>query len=505
MVSNPVPITSKKQPPNPVGAPGLPVYAGQVQSEWDRRLQRPKGMQVYREMAEGDATIGALLFAIESMVRGAGHRIEPADESGNAQDEADFVESCFEDMEGAWGDTLSEILTLIPYGFSLFEIVYKPRRGETGDLRTESGYDDNRIGWARWSPRSQETIDRWIFRDDWTTEAAIQIAPPKYREAIIPLDKCLHFRARSRRQNPEGLSLLRNVFDPWYYKKHITRIEAIGIERDLAGLPKVSIPDSVIAAGGTILASWQRVASDLRRDEQAGIVIPSDVDENGNRLYDVELISTGGQRAIDTDAVIARYERWILRSMLADFMTLGDNAVGSYAQAVSRTGLFMAAVSSILDGIADTINAQGIRPLMRLNGVRQELWPTFSFNELDTKDIQAFAETVATLVGAQIVNPAEPDVKQYVYDVVGLPLAKETLEQEHDTQDMQPDAPESPQNDTNQQDDTQDTPDAQASSERRQAMEPIKVDDDLLAASREAWRERMKQHAGILDAQPEGE
>ena len=478
----------------------MPVWGGTVMSEWDRRLQGLKGAQTYREMSESDATIGALLFAVEALVRSTGYRIEPADESAEAQAEADFVESCFEDMEGAWGDTISEILTFIPYGFSLFEMVYKLRRGDTGVLQTSSSYDDNRIGWARWSPRSQETILRWEIADDGTVTAAYQTAPPTYREVSLPLNKCIHFRARSRRQNPEGLSLLRNCFDAWYYKKHIARIEAIGIERDLAGLPMLRIPAEVINEGGSALTTYTKMVSDLRNDEQAGAIIPSDRDEDGNALYELSLLSTGGQRAMDTDKVVARYERWILRAFLADFLTLGDQGVGSYAQSVSRTDLFFTAVSSVLDGAGDTINAQAVRPLMLLNGVQSNRWPRFTFNEIDQRDIKAFAETVAILASAGAVDTSEPDLRQHIYDIVGLPMAQETMEQEQEQEGATMQENATPESETKPKQDAQQD-EAQAATEPRKAMEPIPVDDDLLVASRAAWRERMKQYAGLLDAE----
>ena len=478
----------------------MPVWGGTVMSEWDRRLQGLKGAQTYREMSESDATIGALLFAVEALVRSTGYRIEPADESAEAQAEADFVESCFEDMEGAWGDTISEILTFIPYGFSLFEMVYKLRRGDTGILQTSSSYDDNRIGWARWSPRSQETILRWEIADDGTVTAAYQTAPPTYREVSLPLNKCIHFRARSRRQNPEGLSLLRNCFDAWYYKKHIARIEAIGIERDLAGLPMLRIPAEVINEGGSALTTYTKMVSDLRNDEQAGAIIPSDRDEDGNALYELSLLSTGGQRAMDTDKVVARYERWILRAFLADFLTLGDQGVGSYAQSVSRTDLFFTAVSSVLDGAGDTINAQAVRPLMLLNGVQSNRWPRFTFNEIDQRDIKAFAETVAILASAGAVDTSEPDLRQHIYDIVGLPMAQETMEQEQEQEGATMQENATPESETKPKQDAQQD-EAQAATEPRKAMEPIPVDDDLLVASRAAWRERMKQYAGLLDAE----
>lgn len=467
----------------PVGTPGLPVWSGYVDSEWDRRLKGKRGIVQYREMAEADPTIGALLFGIEAMVRAVGYRLEPADDTPQAAVVQTFVESCFEDMDGAWGDTLSEVLTLIPYGFSLFEIVYKQRLGDVDDQRSVSAYTDQRIGWARWSPRAQETIDRWVFRDDMSAEAAVQIAPPYYREVTIPLNRCIHFRARPRRDNPEGLSLIRNAYEPWYYKKHIGRIEAIGIERDLAGLPVARIPNEVIEAGGAAFESYKQMVTNLRKDEQAGVILPSDVDQDTSTpLYELSLLSTGGQRAIDTDKVVLRYERWILRALLADFLTLGDQGVGSYAQSVSRTDLFLTAITAILDGIADTINAQAVRPLMRLNGFGQDVTPRFVFNELGQRDVKAFAETVAILASAGVLAP-DADLRQHIYDVVGLPAPVEI-------EDAQEDA-------------MQDKADDVTADAPRQASEPerVVIDDDVMQAARAAWRERMGKYAALLDAE----
>ncbi|WP_155274431.1 hypothetical protein [Piscirickettsia salmonis] len=44
------------------------------------------------------------------------------------------------------------------------------------------------------------------------------------------------FRTTSRKGNPEGRSILRNAYQPWYYKKNLESIESIGIERNLVGL-----------------------------------------------------------------------------------------------------------------------------------------------------------------------------------------------------------------------------------------------------------------------------
>lgn len=448
--------------PAPTGVPGIKHSNGYLMDEWDRSLQGKRGPETYRIMAESDPTVGAVLYGIESLVRGAGHRIEPANETSEAETAATFVEECLADMTGAWGDTLADVLTCIPFGFSLFELVYKFRNGPTLDAKT-SAFNDGKIGWQRWAIRAQETIQRWEFAPDQTPTAAEQYAPPNYKTVLIPLDKCLLFRVRGRKNSPEGLSMLRNIYEPWYYRKNIMRIEAIGIERDLAGLPMAMIPSNVIVAAGAEYNSYVEIVTNVRRDEQAGFVWPSDRDDNGNLVYEFKLLSTGGTRQIETDAVIARYERYILRALMADFMTLGDQGVGSHAQASSRIDLFVTGLKAIMDSIADVIDTQAIRPLFALNGMNLELAPSFKFNEIEKEDVAGFVGQLVQLINAGVVNGSDPDLVQHVYDMLGLPAPKVTAEQaqqdatgaqtppEEDAQNPQdPNAPEKPAQDAKQ-------------------------------------------------------
>jgi hypothetical protein len=53
------------------------------------------------------------------------------------------------------------------------------------------------------------------------------------------------------KNNPEGRSLLRNAYRPWYYKHRIEEIEAVGVERDLAGLPIAYLPPEYLSSSAT--------------------------------------------------------------------------------------------------------------------------------------------------------------------------------------------------------------------------------------------------------------
>lgn len=494
-------MTDTTAPRQAVGAPGLPQYAGYVDAEWDRRLKGRRGPEAYREMSEGSPTIGALLYAFNALISQAGHRLEPADESPAAEEAATFVGDCLSDLEGAWADTLSEILTALPFGFSLLEVVYKQRAGPTNDPATSSAFADGKLGWARWAPRAQETIVRWGFDESGRATIAYQQAPPTWTEVAIPLDRCLHFKVRSRKGNPQGLSLIRNAYEPWYYWKHIGRIEAIGIERDLAGIPVVRIPQDVIDNDATALASWDQMVVNLRRDEQAGIRMPSDRDESGNYQYDVSLLTTGGTRQIDTDAVLARYERLMLRSVMADFLAQGDIGRGSYSQVVGRIDLFLSSAQAILDSFSDVIDLE-IRKLLAVNGVPLEAAPHFAFNDLARKDWSTFGQTLVSLIGAGVVDPADPDLRQWVYDELGLPAPGETDEQqqaetgqETPPEDAQDQAAGTPEPGT-----PPPTPNPTAPTAPRKAVEP----DDVAAALALFERSVPEQFKGLLDAHPEG-
>jgi hypothetical protein len=419
-------------------------------------------------MAEGSPVIGAALRAWESLVLSAGYRVDPANDSAEAAEIAEFCQSCLDDMDGSMAETLSEVFSYRVYGFSLLEFVYKRRQGASADPARDSAYDDGRIGWRRWSPRAQETIVRWEFRDGDPVAAVQQL--PDGPQVTIPLDRCLHVVARRRKNNPEGISLLRNAFEPYYYAKHIARIEAIGIERDLAGLPVVRVPIEVYSDAAK-RAAWETLAADLRRDEQAGLVLPRVFDPVTNQeLYDVSLLSTGGQRQVDTDTVLARYERLMLRSLLADWLALGDTGVGSYAQSVNRVDVFLRSVRGELQAVEDAITYQGFRRLLRLNGLPLDLTPAFRFNELTGRDVQTFAQALSALISAGVVTP-DDGVRAVVYDVLGLPY----------TPGEEPAAP----------------PESPPPSEFREAAEPAAVlpsrvelsERDLAEA--QAWMERL--------------
>ena len=392
-------------------------------------LRGYQGVQTYTEMAENDATVGAVLFAIEMLMRQVDFHIDPSGDSAKDKEAAEFVESCMHDMDRTWSDTLSEILSFLLYGWSYHEIVYKRRVGKTGSPITNSKYADGLIGWQKLPIRAQDTLYGWEYKEN--TDELIgmtQVPPPQYEKVTIPLEKALHFRTRSRKDNPEGRSILRTAYRAYYFKKRIEEIEGYGIERDLAGFPVLySPPDMDIWSDDPdMIAALNRaeyIVSSIRRDAREGLVLPGG--ENGWKL---ELVTSGSRRQFDTNAIIDRYDKRIATSVLADFVMLGQEQVGSFALADNKTRLFGLAVGTYLDIICEVFNNQAIPRLIDINGDKFKGitdYPKMVHGDIEDRDMQQFAAFVKEMIGVGALVPDEA-LEEEIRRIGHLPEKTET-------------------------------------------------------------------------------
>jgi len=218
----------------------------------------------------------------------------------------------------------------------------------------------------------------------------------------IPIEKLLLYRTRVEKGNPEGRSVLRTAYIPYYYWKNISQIEAIGIERDLAGLPMIKLPVNATtdSGSGSDASKANQLVRNVRNDEQAGIVLPSD--------WEFELVSTGGTRQFDTDTIIRRYESRMLLSGLAQFLMLGQDKVGSLALSEDQTDFFNMSVNATADIIAETFTKYAIPRLLRLNGM-DAVGVVIQHSPAGDVDIMAVADFLQK-VGAKITWLPEDEI-----------------------------------------------------------------------------------------------
>lgn len=412
---------------------GSAGYGNIFFEEFLPELRGIRGVEAYTEMADNDATVGAIIFAINMLMRNCEFHVEPGGESAKDKECAEFVESCMNDMERTWSDTLSEILSFLIYGWSYHEIVYKRRVGKNKSPITNSKYADGLIGWRKLPIRAQDTLYGWEYKEDSDDLIGMTQAPPPLFDRItIPIEKALHFRTRSHKDNPEGRSILRTAYRAYYFKKRLEEIEGYGMERDLAGFPVLYAPpelniwDEDDEEAQATLARAEAIVSSIRRDAREGLVIPGGTDQNPG--WKLELLASSSKRQFDTNAIIDRYDKRIATSVLADFVMLGQQQVGSFALADSKTKIFALAIGTYLDVICEVFNNQGIPRLIDLNGDHFKGitdYPKMVHGDIEEQDLQQFASFIKEMVGAGIIVP-DDELEEEVRRVGHLPEKKET-------------------------------------------------------------------------------
>jgi phage gp29-like protein len=408
-----------------IGRSGLIQNSGYIQEEFMQSLTGTSAIRLYKEMRDNDPIVGAVMMALLNLVRQASWTIEPFDDSAESEKDAGFVEECMVDLDRPWKEFIADVMSMVVFGWSFFEVVYKIRDGKLRSDSKSTLYDDGKIGWRKFGIRSQDSLDKWIFRDNGELEAITQRPAPNYDERTIPMTKGALFRTSVWKDNPEGRSILRNAYRPWYFKKRMEEVEGIGVERDLNGIPVAYVPPSILRSDASdeevaTRNAVEQMVRNIRNDSQAGLVLPAMFDDNGNQLFKVELMTTLGRRNFDTNAIINRMNKTVATSMLADFVLIGQEATGSFAMASSKTKVFSVVIGSYMDTITDQFNRHLIPRLFALNGKRDNKLPKMIHGDIETVDLDTLAVYINALSGAGLDLTGEA-VREHLAATAGLP------------------------------------------------------------------------------------
>jgi hypothetical protein len=417
-----------------LGVAGDNTYNGQIRAdEFLPELRGKKAIRKYREMRDNDSTIGAVMYATEQVLRDVDLKVMPANDTPQAKREAEFVKSVLDDMDHTLDDHVAEALSSLSYGFAWFEVIYKRRNGPT--TRSDKGrskYSDGRMGIRKVAIRAPWTISRFdVDTKTGDVKGIYQDGSGYNNSNYIPTRKSLYYRTTTINGDPAGRSILRNAYTSYEYVNNLQSIEAIAVERELAGIPVARIPAEYLSGDATATQSGfvnnlQSILRDVKFNEQGYIILPSDTypDKDGaptnQRLVDVELMSSSGSRNIEIDPVVRRYQHDIARSVLSEFLMLGGGNTGSYALSKSKTDLFLRALESYIQAIVDVLNKQLVERLWELNGLNYDLMPTIVAGDVAPHDLREIAAFLRNLNGADINVSDHPEVIQDLMDIAEL-------------------------------------------------------------------------------------
>lgn len=342
-----------------IGHSGLETRFGRPNDDFLLEWRGREKVKRIDEMVKNSPVIGALRLAIEMPIRNIDWQF--TSEEGPDDPRLELLTAARKNLSHSWNDHVTAALLFPFYGWSMFTITYERVGGQ--------------VLWRKFKELGQDTVHEWAWDEDGGLAGLKQL--PWLAPELIPIERMILYRFRYNRNNPEGESILRPAWIPYYYVKNLQQVEGIGIERNLNGLPVITPPMGADMTETTSETSdWGKataIVRNIRNDEQAGVVLPPPTGEGEHYKWNLALLSGGGMsKVIDTDIPINRYEKRILMSALAQFLILGQDKVGALSLSVDQTSFFGTALNATADIIAETFTKFAIPRLMRLNGLEAE-------------------------------------------------------------------------------------------------------------------------------------
>jgi hypothetical protein len=344
------------------GAVGTANFAGFIRDlgEYNPILEGRSGFLVYEKMRRSDADVRAALLACKLPIRAADYQIVPGlkeNEPGFdlAKQIADEVrDNLFGGLEsptstGCWVtqnfETVKEnALLCLDFGCAAHEDLWH--------------IDGDKVRLRKLAPRLPYTFYRFHVDDDG--ESLLYLEQYGYRgnnfvNVLVPAEKLAYFVNDMEGAYFYGRSVLRAAYQHWYMKSQIYRIDAISIERNGLGVPTIKQGPSVSAEDRKAAQQWVQM---LAAHESTGLSLPSG--------WEFVLTGVSG-RVRDPQASIQHHSEMILRSVLANFLSLGTTQTGSRALGGSMRDFFYLSLEAVSRKIDETITNTSIRRLVDYN------------------------------------------------------------------------------------------------------------------------------------------
>lgn len=436
------PVAIPRMRMSEVGISGLKQISGRIYEEARKELRFPEANRTFRMMSQ-DATIAAALALFEMMVGRVKWYVDTGiDPDAGMIARGKFLEEVKDDMEHTWASFIKEVTSAFTYGFCINEKVYRRRLFANG-----SKHNDNKVGLRKLPVRSQDTVYKWIYSEDGRELLAVQQSLAAVQDGLryvnlvsangsayvdIKRNKFLLFRVDAKRDNPEGNSPLRGCYYAWKYRTLIEEQEAVGVTRDMNGMPTLYLPPRYMSedaspAEKNIYEYYKNVIRNIQMNEQSGLILPQAFDpESRQPLFKFELTSTMGTKMYDTDAIIRRWDNKILTVLFSDMLKLGQDQVGSYSLMSGKTNIMAMAIEARLQEIQDVLNNDLVPQLFLLNGEQPDTpLPKLVFGDLEEVDLDEFSKGIQRMGSVGAIELDRPMANK-VRKALGVAPKKDT-------------------------------------------------------------------------------
>jgi hypothetical protein len=382
---------ARGRPPQPTSVAletGISIWRGTISEEYLPELKPwNRAFKVFQEM-EDDAVIGTLYESIIVPLLDSKFDVHPASNAAIDLEVADFIRAnTIESESFDWIDHVRDQLEMLSYGFALCEKVLEKRQ-------------DGLLWLADLIPIGQETLHSWGPLDDHgRITAFIQqtlgtIPGPSIR--IAPVEKLILSSFRPRKRNPMGRAISRALYRPWYFKKNLEVVEAIGAERDVGNVPVAVLGEGLYTSED--MGNLKLGLEGLRIDETSHLIVPHGTEirpfGSGGKVYDVR-------------GIIRDWAHLIRQRFFMDFVSFGTESVGTQALAKEVTGFFSLALGSIQRELIADWNKQLVPWILQWNNSKfsgRTANPKIVWAKPGKINVQSLAQSVMTLAQGNIIH-----------------------------------------------------------------------------------------------------
>lgn len=430
----------KTNPAKPVGAPGTPIWGGYVESnEKNPDLIGIKRYKTFSEMLANVTIIAAGVRYYLNLIAKSTWTVVPADESPQAKEYAEIIETQMNSMETSWAGVVKRSAMSRFYGFSI--------------QAWTAIKVDGVILFKDIAPRPQSTIERWDREDSGYINGVGQRSPQTGEELYLPRDRIIYMVDDSLNDSPEGLGLFRHITSASARLQRFEQLEGFGFETDLRGIPIGRAPLNAMneaVKNGSLTAEEREVAlSPLKTFMKKHIVNPalgyfmdssSYISTGDNRnvsstpKWDLELLKGGSTSQPEVAKAIERITREIARTLNVEGLLLGGES-GTQALSVDKSLNLAVVVDSALDEIAETFEKDIIKRIGELNGWDLSLLPKFKTEAIRHRDIKQLTQALKDLADSGVmISPEDPLVNE-ILELMGLSPLDLKLERGLDLED----------------------------------------------------------------------
>lgn len=407
------------------GSPGFASYNGFIEEkEKHPSLVGAKKFITYSDMLANTSIVGAGVRYFLNLISKAQWNVEPFDDSPEALEYAELLESAIHDMETPWYRIVRRSAMYRFYGFSIQEWILKRRI-------------DGRLGFKDIEPRPQHTIERWDL-EKGRVIGVVQRDAQDFSEVYLDINWLVYITDDSITDVPEGIGLFRHIVETVEKLKRYEQLEAFGFETDLRGIPIVKAPLEDLAdlvrrgeitplERNEILLPLKTFVANHIKSAKLGMLIDSSTYKSKDTAesvsptakWDVELLK-GSSTSQDAIAVaINRLNHEIARLLGVEALLLGADGRGSEALSRDKSQNFFLIVDSTLMELAESYKKSIVTVLGEQNGLNMEKKPSFKPEAIKFKDVEEITTALKDLASAGAPIMADDPIINEIRDLLG--------------------------------------------------------------------------------------